>query len=440
MQSPQLLYLLVIHLCFPADDPTTPRTEMARTLVTNMADGKFDQAVEPFDQIMTKALPATKLQVVWEQITSKYGTFKRVTDTRTETVQKYKIVFVTCEFEQGKLDTKVVFTEQNKIAGLFFVPSGKYESPSYVDPQKFAEKDFTVGQGLLTLPGTLSLPQGDGPFPVVVLVHGSGPNDRDETVGSNKPFRDLAHGLASMGIAVLRYEKRTKHYPLAMSLLIASLTVKEETIDDVVDAVNGLKAYDKINPKQIFVLGHSMGGMLIPRIDKASDNIAGFISLAGSTRPIEDLILEQSKYIASLDGKATDETTKGLEQLQVQVAKIKSPELASEKGLILGASPKYWLDLRDYVPAQEAMLIKQPLLILQGERDYQVTMTDFANWKKALESRQDVKFISYPELNHLLIAGKGKSTPAEYLEPGNVSQKVVDDIAKWIKNGNSAPN
>ena len=73
------------------------------------------------------------------------------------------------------------------------------------------------------------------------------------------------------------------------------------------------------------------------------------------------------------------------------------------------------------------------MLILQGERDYQVTMEDFAGWKKALESRKDVTFISYPKLNHLFMEGEGKSIPAEYSTPGNVAVAVIDDIVKWIK-------
>ena len=73
------------------------------------------------------------------------------------------------------------------------------------------------------------------------------------------------------------------------------------------------------------------------------------------------------------------------------------------------------------------------MLILQGGRDYQVTMKDFQGWKDALSSQKDVEFRYYPDLNHLLIAGKGKSTPAEYMKIGHVAKCVIDDIANWIK-------
>ena len=337
-------------------------------------------------------------------------------------------------FERGTLDAKVVFNSENKIAGLFFVPSGKYKPPAYADFSKFEEKEIQIGKGIWSLPGTLSLPKGDGPFPAVILVHGSGPLDRDETIGPNKPFRDLAHGLASQGIAVLRYEKRTKQHQAMMAMMVSNITVKEETIDDVVAAFEVLASQEKINPKRIIVLGHSLGGMLIPRIAMAQDKICGFISFAGSTRPIEDLVLEQTKYILSHDGKLSEEAQKKIQDIEQQIAIIKSPELSEKdtKKSLLGGPPKYWLDLRGYEPAKEALKLRQPMLIMQGERDYQVTMEDFANWKKALGSRTNVRFVSYPKLNHLFIEGEGKSLPAEYSIPGNVAKVVIDDIAKWI--------
>ncbi len=266
-----------------SQDQPAKRLEIAKGLVAQMAAGQFDKAVEPFDPIMKRALPADKLKEVWDGLTKQYGPFQRANETTTEKIQQYEVAYVTCEFQRGKLDTKVVFTSEKKITGLFFVPSGKYKPPSYADSSKFEEKEIVVGKGTWRLPGTLSLPKGTGPFPGVILVHGSGPEDRDETIGPNKPFRDLAQGLASRGVAVLRYEKRTKHYPILMALSLNSITVKEETIDDAVAAVEALASHEKIDPKRIFVLGHSLGGTLIPRIGKTAPKIAGFVSLAGST-------------------------------------------------------------------------------------------------------------------------------------------------------------
>jgi hypothetical protein len=230
-----------------------------------------------------------------------------------------------------------------------------------------------------------------------VLVHGSGPNDKDETFGPNKPFRDLAWELAERGIAVLRYDKRTKVHPEQFR---GNLTVKEETVDDA--------------------LGHSLGGMLIPRIGTAHPNIAGLIVMAGTTRPLEDVIVDQMQY---LGGNVT--------AAKAQAEKVKSLKPGGPP--VAGVPASYWLDLRGYDPPEAAKQLQQPMPILQGERDYQVTMTDFAGWKMALGSRSSVTFKTYPVLNHMFIPGEGKSTPAEYEKPGRVPEDVIDDIAGWIK-------
>lgn len=435
--------IIVFALAAPADAQPASHPETAKALIAQLAGGQFDKAVEPFSQILKKALPAEKLQAVWSGVTEQYGPLVRATETREIRGKRYDFVFVTCEFQRAKLAAKVVFESGGKIDGLFFVPAGRYKPPAYDDPSKYDEKPIEIGQGIWSLPGTLSLPRGDGPFPAVVLVHGSGPQDRDETIGPNKPLRDLAHGLASRGIAVLRYEKRTKQHPNLSAFIIGSLTVKEETIDDAVSAVEALASQSKIDPKRIFVLGHSLGGTVLPRIGKAEPRIAGFISLAGSTRPLEDIILDQVQYVMSLSGKeASAKEQKQLKELEQQVAKAKSPTLSEKtprSELPLGIPARYWLDLRDYDPAKAAADLHKPMLFLQGERDYQVTMEDFAGWKRAVGSRKDVRFIAYPALNHLFIAGRGKSTPAEYTSAGNVSQTVVDDIARWI-NAQGAPD
>ncbi len=428
--------LLSLLLAPPGDQPDVETTAQSRRLVEQLVAGEHQKVAEAFDETMRKALPVEKVGQVWQATTAPFGKWQGIERTRVEKQGEYEIVIVTCAFADGKLDSKFVFSSEGKVAGWFLLPASKYQTPAYVDTKKFAATPVEVGQGefLLTLPGTLALPQGADPFPAIILVHGSGPQDRDETIGPNKPFRDLAQGLASRGIAVLRYEKRTKQHPLAMSL-VPKLTVKEETIDDAVAAFDLLAKQPKIDPQRIYVLGHSLGGMLLPRLAERQPKFAGFISLAGSTRPLEDHILEQTKYILALDGlNAEDE--QAIKALEQQVALVKSDKLTLQtpaKDLPLGSVPAaYWLDLRDYRPAEAAQQIKQPLLILQGERDYQVTMADFAAWKAALKGHDNVTFRSYPQLNHLFISGKGPSRPIEYLQAGNVAEEVIQQIAKWL--------
>lgn len=412
--------------------------DQGKKFVDLIAKGEFSRAVENFDSVMTRAMPEEKLKQVWQTVVKQAGRFKKQTGARTEILPKYEIVYITCQFEKGPLDVKVVFNREKQITGLWFVPTQKeYAPPDYVELNSFKEKDVVIGQDDWSLPGTLAIPDGKSPFPAVVLVHGSGPNDRDESIGPNKPFRDLAWGLASQKIAVLRYEKRTKVHSQKLSHFNGKFTVKEETIDDALAAVGLLRGLEGIDEQKIFVLGHSLGGMLAPRIGMEDSKIAGLIIMAGTTRPLEEVILEQVNYIISIDGKVTDDEKTRLEEIQKAMEKIKQLEESgsgSSRENLLGAPPEYWLDLRQYDPTQTARGIQHPMLMLQGGRDYQVTEKDFEGWKKALSLRKEVKFKLYPALNHLFIEGAGKSTPAEYSQAGHVAKYVIDDIATWIKN------
>ena len=414
---------------------------LARDFIQLLAGGDFSKATENFDAAMNKAAPPEQLNQIWNSLIESHGPFKQILASRKEKFNQFDFVFVSCEFEKGVVDLKVVFSPAKQIAGFFIAriePATSLELPAYVKPDFFSEKEVQIGTGQWVLPGTLTLPKGSGPFPAVVLVHGSGPHDRDETVGANKPFRDLAWGLATWGIAVLRYDKRTKALPLQMALIMSTLTVKEETIDDALTAVALLRETEKIDTDKIFVLGHSLGGTVIPRIGKNDAKIAGFIVMAGSVRPLEDVIIDQFSYIFSADGVISEDEKMQLEKLKQQAARVKDPNLSSDTPateLPLGIVPaSYWLDLRGYNPAEMARELTRPMLILQGGRDYQVTEADFQLWKKSLSSRNNVEFRHYPKLNHLFIEGEGKSTPDEYRVSGHIAPNVINTIAYWIKN------
>ena len=182
------------------------------------------------------------------------------------------------------------------------------------------------------------------------------------------------------------------------------------------------------------MLGHSLGGMLAPRIWLADPAIAGVIVLAGAARPLEDAIVAQSRYLASADGTTSPEEQRAIDDAVALAASVRAlkPEDAKSGRMIAGTRPSYWLDLRGYDPTAAAAKVKAPMLILQGGRDYQVTPEEFEKWKAALGARRDVTFHSYPLLNHLFIAGAEPSLPAEYQVPGHVAEEVVRDIASWI--------
>jgi len=419
----------------PGPTPTGDLTTIAVAYVQALAKGEYATAAALSEAKMNQAFPAAKMQETWQALVAQFGAFQKLGGTRTEQQAPYDYVYVTCEFEQAALDAKVVLDVNRRVTGLWFGPhqaSVEYQTPTYVRSGAFSEQELTIGSGPLALPATLTLPEGTGPFPAVVLVQGSGPNDRDETVGANKPFRDLAWGLASRGVAVLRYEKRTKAHPEQLVAIKDTMTVKEESVDDALAAVALLRTTAGIAPQRVFVLGHSLGGTLAPRIGLADPQIAGLVVLAGATRPLPDLVLEQTAYLANLDGSISPDEQQSLDEIKRQVDQINDPALASQTGTLLDAPISYWLDLRNYHPAETATAVKAPMLILQGARDYQVTTEDLEGWKKALSSRDNVQFKLYPALNHLFMTGEGKSTPAEYDVAGHVAEEVVADTAAWI--------
>jgi len=442
------LILMAFAPALPAQEPKTGEdalTVKARAFIAALAKGDFAQAALDFDATMTKVFGPDKLEAMWtKQLPAQVGAFKQQGPGRREQLQSYEIVLITCSFEKTLLDARIVFDKAGKIAGFGLVPTAPpadYTPPAYADPAKFEEREVTVGSGEWALPGTLTLPKGAGPFPGLVLVHGSGPNDRDESLGPNKPFRDLAWGLATRGVAVLRYDKRSKVHGkkiVADPRLEATMTVKEETVDDALAAAALLQKTKGIDARRVFILGHSLGGFLLPRIALAAEplGIAGFISMAGLTRPLDDTIIRQMTYLYGLAGNTlSDEDRKRLEDIKAQVARIKAltdADLGSTVKL-LGAMPAYWLDVRGYDPPAAARSVKRPMLFLQGGRDYQVQTVDLENWKKALGSRPDAEFRLYPKLNHLFYAGEGVLVPLEYMQKhGSVAEEVMTDIAGFI--------
>lgn len=440
MKTVSLVLLAILIALHPFRATSADIAAAGNEFVALLASNDFARAVARYDKTMATALPEPKLRDTWQAVQKQVGTFNKRLQTRVSKIGGFDIALVTCQFDHARLDVKVVFNAESQVAGLFFLPSAAQadstKPPTYARTNEFREKDFIVGAGEWRLPGTLTLPltKNSNPLPAIVLVHGSGPNDRDESVGAIKPFRDLAWGLATKGVAVLRYEKRTKEFAAKFIAEKPSITLREETIDDAINAVNQLQKTDRIDPHRIFVLGHSLGGTAAPRIGKAAPQIRGLVIMAGATRPLEDLIVEQTRYILANDGDLSTEDQKKLQDLEATVAQIKklTPADASSSTILLGAPPAYWLDLREHDPVAEAKSLKQPLLILQGGRDYQVTPTQFDDWKKGLEGAPNVTFKLYPDLNHLFVAGKGKSTPQEYEQSGHVAAEVVADIADWV--------
>ena len=290
----------------------------------------------------------------------------------------------------------------------------------------------------LKFPALVALPKDrTAPVPVVVLVQGSGPHDADETVGPNKPFRDLAMGLAAAGIASLRYDKRTHFAPQTFQ---THSDLDHEVTLDAVAALQFVSALPEIDRSRIFLLGHSLGGTMAPVI--ASDFLAGkqgslrgIIFMAAGVVSVDETIERQMTFQA----KRHDASASAIEQMQKQwqdvFATVKDTNTPVDRVLGVGtlqAPVGYWRSWLAQDPAAELAKLGLPALVLRGFKDIQVSEKDFKRLEEANTAPGSVGE-QFDGLNHLFMPVAGESTGDEYLQPGHVSPDVITTIAIWMK-------
>jgi len=284
-------FALVAFVCVPARAQTAGASDndsfaaQAEQIVKDLVAGRFGAVEHRFDAEMAKDLPQDKLSSMWKEFTTHVGPFERITATEvTPELGVYHSVAMSCAFQRAReADALVTFGEEGRVVGLYFGPQPTevvegWTTPSYAHPDRFHEEVVTVSDGPWHLSGTLTLPKGSGPYPVVVLVPGSPPIDQDVTAGPNKIFKDIAWGLASRGIAVLRYTKRTHQYGAGIGGGNgSSFSVREELIDDARAGVALVAARSDLDRRKIYLLGHSLGGLAVPEMAASDPDIAGIV-------------------------------------------------------------------------------------------------------------------------------------------------------------------
>ncbi|MGO1052868.1 hypothetical protein [Crossiella sp. CA198] len=406
---------------------------LATAVVAMAREGRFAEVEELFSPGLRAAAPTPALRVGWEGQLARLGAIVSVGDPVCAPAGAGLVrASVPVTYERGGLTVELSVDDHGSLHDLVLrPPAAAWTPPRYAAPPKFTEQEITVGSGPLAVPGTLTLPRGSRPHPAVVLLT-AGPFDRDLTTGPNKPFKDLAWGLASRGVAVLRFDKVNHVHPRVAAE--PGFTMVEEYVPHAVAAVQLLQRQAGVDPARVFVLGHSGGGKAAPRVAAAEASVAGLVILAGDTLPLPRAIIRVAGYLAELDpGPATAGV---VESFTRQAALVEDPGLAADTPgaeLLFGWPGSYWLDLRDYDPVGTAAALDKPMLILQGGRDYQVTVAeDLVSWRAGLAHRADVVIRVHEADDHLFFAGSGPSAPADYESPQHVDPAVVADIADWL--------
>ncbi|MBB2146486.1 alpha/beta fold hydrolase [Pedobacter sp. LMG 31464] len=405
----------------------------ANQFFTLLEDGKFDTAHSYFAESEQSKISVDNLKQLWTSVKTKLGKTESLEAIQSKVQGQFFVVIVNGKFEKDEQDFMLAFDKTEKMVGLFMAPKAVvYAKPSYADTTLYQEKSVYLQTPGHQLAAVITTPKNVKNFPIVVLVHGSGPGDMDETVGPNKPFKDIALGLASKGIATVRYVKRTVIY---QNEFTKAFTVKEEVTDDALAAVALAKTVQGADVKNVYLMGHSLGGMLAPRLATMAPDLKGIILAAAPARKLTDIILDQNKYMFELAKDTTQATKTILQEATTTIEKSRISQLGNMKpdSLVIGLPASYWVDLNSYDQVAVAKKLKQRILVFQGGNDFQVAMADYNLWNTALGKKSNATLKLYPELNHLMSPQTEKGTTAQYQVPVNVSEKLIDDIAAWIK-------
>jgi dipeptidyl aminopeptidase/acylaminoacyl peptidase len=403
---------------------------------TTMQQEKFKEANLFFDESVQAKVPAETLQQVWTNLGSKLGKYESAEVVQSKTQGDFVVVIMDAKFANDTQRFLLAFNKTSKLMAFLLQPKSTaavYNKPAYADTTLYKESEIRIpGTNKNDLVGLLTVPRKATNFPIVVLVHGSGPADMDATVGPNKPFKDLAVGLAAQGIASIRYVKRTLVYPMAFS---GAFTVKEEVTDDAVKAIALAATVPGVDKKQIYLFGHSLGGMLAPKLATLAPDLKGIILAAAPARKLTDIIVEQNKYMFAQLKDTTAATKKLLDTALIEINKSKLTKLGTMKAdsIVIGLPASYWIDLNNYDQVAVAKKLSKRILVVQGGNDFQISEQDFKIWNAALAKKSNATLKYYPELNHLLSVQTEKTDAKQYQIAANVSDKLINDVAAWIK-------
>lgn len=403
-----------------------------------LASGRYERVHDFFSPTLAKKLDKTQLSMIWLGLYQQLGALQMVGKPTYRVDQNGPGFLIPLRFERKAQRLAIAFDSLNQINSFLLEEAEEAENwryPAYGKPDLYHEFSMQIKHDTLVLPAILTLPKNLLGCPLVVFVHGLGPNDKDESQGPNKMFKDLAIGLASRGIASLRYDKRSLIYGPELMEDLRRLNLQTETIADAVEAISMADNIVEVDTNRIFILGHGIGAMLAPEIAAQSRlPIRGLILIAPSTKPLAELIFEQYVFIAAENGFSKND----LQLLKMQESakkKALDPHLSPDypgDSLPLRLPATYWLAWQQFDPAAALWQNNQPLLVLSGDADYQVPPETMLAFKQKMLGREKISYKAYTMLNHFMMPAQGARGPADYRRRNNVSLLVVEDISRWI--------
>ncbi len=431
------LYIFILGLTIAPVFAQNNAADITQSVLTYFKTQQFDKIYTIQDATMRRYMDANQLEVTWNSLIENYDSLQYINETIITQKDSFKITETKIDFVKKSFLFKLTINSKGEISGMYFLNTKlKYTPPDYINTLNFIETKFAVPAENIISEGVLSLPKAQQNLPLVIIVGGSGGTDKDGTLGPNKPYKDIAWALAAKGIAVYRYDKRTANPANLKGIKnLNDFLLYEEYVEDIKNIVACFSEDKRINPKQIFIAGHSQGGFMLPYFAKACPKIKGVISLAGNYSNVVDLMAYQFEYLKQFlpDSASTQAYDVMIKKAEYMKRNISSNQI-NKDSMILGLTMPYVRDMMANGPGKlHTVLDKKPALFIQGERDYQVPMSEFEFWKKAMQKSCCSIFISYPKLNHLLMEGEGISQPTEYNKPNNVPEYVVDEIATWVK-------
>ncbi len=412
---------------------TVQLIELANEISSNLTLRQYDKVLPHFAPDVAEGLPIENLEMNWLYIAGSIGKFQSLAGTEVTVNDDNIVVQDTLNFDSRAVVISYTFNVNQQIEGIWF--NNQLLSPIPESTDVFEEEIIQVGHNENKMNGLLTIPKGVENPPVVILVHGSGTHDLNENIGANKPFYDIAHGLAEYGIASIRYDKRHAVYPDELPALINAnkFTIEDEVTKDVDSIIQQIKGIDSVDSDRIYILGHSLGGMLAPKIANENEEVVGIISMAGTLRSIEDIILTQNEEsISSMTTMSDDEKTSLLALVKAEIDLIKSLTAESNQ-IIMGYPASYWYSYQTLDNINVAKNLDIPILVLQGTEDFQISIDiDYPLWQETIGDNENAVFKTYEGLNHLMIESSGLRNIGDYEIPGNVSTEVISDIAEFI--------